>query len=78
MARIVERSLGKRGRVQAGLGSRQIVTLQGRRVKARLVDAESKSLGNDLLEAFGASVERSRRENKELFGNRDRVDDEQG
>ena len=77
MARIVERSLGRLGRGDAGLDSRQIVTLQGKRVKARLVDAESKSLGSDLLEAFGASVERSRRENKQLFGNRDRVDDEQ-
>ena len=78
MARIVERSLGKRGRAATDLRSRQIITLQGKRVKARLVDAESKSLGDDLLEAFGRSVDRTRRVNKELFGNRDHVDDGQG
>lgn len=68
MARIVERSLGKRGRGAGtqGLESRQIVTLQGRRVKARLVDADSKSLGNDLLDAFGFAVERAIRQNKQL------------
>jgi len=67
MARVVERSLSKRTRGQrhGNLESRQIVTLQGKRVKARLVDAESKSLGGDLLNAFGYAVERAIRQNKQ-------------
>lgn len=68
MARIIERSLAKqaRGDAKSSLESRQIVTLQGRRVKARRVDAESKSLGGDLLDAFGFAVERAIRQNRQL------------
>jgi hypothetical protein len=67
MVRIVERSLGKRARSASApdLESRQIVTLQGKRVKARLVDADSKSLGGDLLDAFGFAVERAIRQDKQ-------------
>jgi hypothetical protein len=77
MARIVERSLKKRGRGAGtqSLESRQIVTLQGKRVKARLVDADSKSLGSDLLDAFGFAVERAIRQNKQL-DNTDRANDD--
>ena len=77
MARIVERSLGKRARAAAtpNLQSRQIVTLQGKRVKARLVDAESKSLGDDLLDAFGFAVERAIRQNKQLGNSHSTNDD---
>lgn len=74
MARIVERSLKKRRRGGSNLDARQIVTLQGRRVKARLVDAESDTLGSDLLEAFGRSVERARRENRQQLGSSDGTD----
>ncbi|WP_152664091.1 hypothetical protein [Sphingomonas sp. SRS2] len=68
MVRIVERSLGKKARAARApdLESRRIVTLQGKRVKARLVDADSKSLGGDLLDAFGFAVERAIRQNKQL------------
>lgn len=74
MARIVERSLKKRGRGANDLDSRRIVTLQGRRVKARLVDGESVTLGSDLLEAFGRSVERARRENRQVLTTLDGAD----
>ena len=78
MARIVERSLRKRARGanNRNLESRQIVTVQGKRMKARLVDADSKSPGGDLLDAFGFAVERAIRQNKQL-ANAGRANDDE-
>lgn len=77
MARIVEKPLGRSPKSRRALASRSMTSAQGKRVKASLVDADSSSLGEDLLGSFTRSVERVRRENKLMFGHRDRVDDEQ-
>jgi hypothetical protein len=75
MVRIVERSLNSNGKAKRKLESRRVVSAQGKRIKADLVNPDSESFGTDLLQSFTRSVDRVRRENKLMFGRRDGVDD---
>jgi len=77
MVRIVEKRLGRVGKRRGKLESRTMTSAQGKRVQGVRVDAQSSSFGEDLLASFARSVDRARRENKVLFGHRDRVDDEE-
>jgi hypothetical protein len=77
MVRIVEKRLGRVGKRRRKLQSRPMTSAQGKRVHGVRVDAQSHSFGEDLLASFARSVERARRENKQLFGHRDRVDDDE-
>lgn len=74
MIEIVEKKLRRPGAKRRKLPSRTMVSAQGKRVQASRVDAESQSFSEDLLTSFARSVDRARRENKLLFGHRDRVD----
>jgi len=76
VVRIVEKRLGRPGKNKRKLESRSMTSAQGKRVQAVRVDAQSSSFGEDLLTSFARSVDRARRENKLLFGHRDRVDDD--
>jgi hypothetical protein len=76
MVRIVEKRLGRVGKRRGKLESRAMTSAQGKRVQGVRVDAQSNSFGEDLLASFARSVDRARRENKILFGHRDRVDDD--
>jgi len=64
MAKIIERSLTKKGKHRSGrtLASRSIVSVSGAKVKAPLLDAESDTFGEDLLKSFERSVNRALRE----------------
>jgi hypothetical protein len=73
--KIVEKSLGRASRPKRKRDVRVITSAQGKRVTADRLDAASASFGEDLLDAFARNVDRVRRENKTLFGHRDRVDD---
>lgn len=77
MVKVVEKRLGRTGKHRRKLESRAMTSAQGKRVRALRVEVESASFGEDLLASFARSVERARRENKELFGHRDRVDGDQ-
>jgi len=74
MVRIVEKRFGRVGKRRGKLESRPMTSAQGKRVQGVRVDAQSSSFGEDLLASFARSVDRARRENKLLFGHRDRVD----
>jgi hypothetical protein len=74
MPKIIQMRLGRAGKRRGKLASRPMTSALGKRVQGTRVNAESTSLGDDLLLSFTRSVERARRENKELFGNRDRID----
>ena len=74
MVRIVEKRFARAGKRRGKLQSGRLMSAQGKRVQVTRVDAQSASFGEDLLASFARSVDRARRENKLLFGNRDRVD----
>ena len=78
MVRIVEKRLGRVGKRRGKLVSRTMTSAQGKRVQGVRIDAQSESFGEDLLASFARSVDRVRRENKVLFGHRDRVDGDDG
>ena len=76
MAKIVEERLGRRAKSRRPMASRAITSAQGKKVRAPLVDAESDTFGEDLLQSFARSVSRARRENKLKTGTAD--DDNKG
>lgn len=66
MAKVIEQSLRKKGKSQSrrSMASRSIVSPQGTKVRAPLVDADSDTFGEDLLKSFERSVNRARRDMK--------------
>ncbi|PTE10069.1 hypothetical protein [Mesorhizobium helmanticense] len=75
MIKIVEKPIGRVSKTRRKLDSRQVVSAQGKRVKAGLVNPESASFSEDLLESFARSVARARRENKLMTGHGNGDDD---
>jgi hypothetical protein len=75
MAKVVYGSLktSKPGRGGASVTTKRITDAQGNRVTLYTVDAESRTLGEDLSYAFAKNVAKARRENKRLFGSADRA-----
>lgn len=71
MAKVVEKRLSRTGKRRRKLPSRTLTSALGKRVQASRIDVESDSFGEDLLISFSRSVDRARRENKNVLGRRD-------